>query len=159
MLELIFLLAFTFHNLEEGIWLPRRSKHAGKYHPEVSNNEFHFALIVITTVGYLLTFLFMTLGSSIVVIKYVYLGFVLMMSLNSIFPHLLATIDLKRYSPGTLSGLFLNLPIGSTIIIDSLGTATQFYKLTISFVVITIITVKSLLPLFKLGNKLKIHIE
>lgn len=154
MLELMFLLAFTLHNIEEGLWLPRWSEYAGKYHPRVSNNEFHFALIVITTVSYILTFLFLTLGHSYEIIKYTYFGFLSMMCLNSIFPHLVATFILKRYSPGTMTGIFLNLPIGITIISVNLGTEIQLYKLIISVFVVTIIVVASLRPLFKLGNKL-----
>jgi len=42
-MEWLFLLAFTLHNIEEGIWLPKWSKHAKKYYSPVSNREFHFA--------------------------------------------------------------------------------------------------------------------
>ncbi|XWX61689.1 HXXEE domain-containing protein [Desulfitobacterium sp. AusDCA] len=76
------------------------------------------------------------------------------MCLNSIFPHLVATIVLKRCAPGTLTGLFLNLPIGLTIIFNGFETGIQFFKLMITFAIITIITITSLRPLFKLGNKL-----
>jgi hypothetical protein len=44
-MELIFLLSFSLHNIEEGLWLPGWSKYAGKYHPQVSKHEFHFALM------------------------------------------------------------------------------------------------------------------
>ena len=38
MIELLFLLGFTLHNLEEALWLPQWSKHARKYRKEVSEN-------------------------------------------------------------------------------------------------------------------------
>lgn len=153
-MEVIFLLAFTLHNLEEGIWLPRWSQHAGKYYSPVSEHEFHFALIVITSVGYFITFLFLLYGENIEAFKYIFLGFVLMMSMNSIFPHLLATIALKRYAPGTLTGVLLNLPIGMAILINSLETGMQLHLIIISGISIAVFSIVTLRPLFKLGNKL-----
>jgi hypothetical protein len=38
MIELLFLLGFSLHNLEEALWLPQWSKHARKYRKEVSEN-------------------------------------------------------------------------------------------------------------------------
>ncbi len=154
MMELLFLLAFTLHNIEEGLWLPRWSKYAGKYHPQVSNNEFHFALMVVTTAGYFVTFLFLVFGQSVESLKYLYLGFLAMMCFNAVFPHLAATVILRRYAPGTLTGLLLNLPIGMTIILDHLNSGLQLYKLIISFIVVAVVTISSLRPLFRIGGKL-----
>jgi len=154
MFAILFLMSFTLHNIEEGIWLPKWSKNAEKYHLKVANNEFHFALMVVTILGYILTFLFIGLGQSNEILKYIYLGFILMMCFNAIFPHLLATIILKKYAPGTLTGLFLNLPIGLFVVFEIYGKELEFYKLIIGFVTVTIITVLSLRPLFKLGKKL-----
>ena len=127
---------------------------AGKYHPQVANNEFHFALMMVTILGYILTFIFLLLGHSNEILKYIYLGFILMMCFNAIFPHLLATIILKKYAPGTLTGLFLNLPIGLFIILSIYGKELEFYKLILGFITTTGITLVSLGPLFKLGKKL-----
>lgn len=154
MFEIIFLMSFTLHNIEEGIWLPKWSKYAGKYYPQVTNNEFHFALLMITIFGYIITFLFLLLGHSNEILKYIYLGFILMMCFNAVFPHLLATITLKKYSPGTLTGLFLNLPIGLFVIFSIYGKEFEFYKLILGFITATGITLVSLRPLFKLGKKL-----
>lgn len=154
MLELLFMISFTLHNIEEGIWLPRWSKYACKYHTEVSNNEFHFALIVFTTFGYLLTFISIMCGQTITTIGYIYTGFVVMMCLNSIFPHLLATIALKKYAPGTITGLLLNLPIGLVIIIKNVENGIIIYKLVIVTIIILILTLALLRLLFKLGKRL-----
>ena len=154
MYEILFLMAFTLHNIEEGIWLPKWSKYAGKYHPQVANNEFHFAVMVITLLGYILTFIFLVLGNSNEIIRYLYLGFLLMMCFNAFFPHLLATIVLKKYSPGTLTGIFLNLPIGLFVIFGKYGESLELNRLIIGFVVITVISLISLRPLFKLGKRL-----
>jgi hypothetical protein len=154
MYEILFLMSFTLHNIEEGIWLPKWSKYAGKYHPQVANNEFHFAVMVITLLGFLLTFLFFVSGNSNEIIKYLYLGFLLMMCFNAVFPHLMATMFLKKYAPGTLTGILLNLPIGLFIIFGKYGDSLELKKLMIGFAVITIITFISLRPLFKLGKRL-----
>ncbi len=154
MLEILFVLAFTLHNIEEGIWLPRWSKHIEKYHPRITNNEFHFALIAITTCGYLLTFLFLMYGQPLSAIGYIYTGFLLMMCLNTIFPHLLATIILRKYAPGTLTGLLLNLPIGMVVIIRNVNNGLILYKLFLISAIIVIVTMVLLRLFFKLGGRL-----
>ena len=154
MFELLFLMSFTLHNIEEGIWLPKWSKYAGRYHPQVKKNEFHFGLMVVTLLGYILTFIFLISGASNEIIKYLYLGFLLMMSFNAIFPHLIATIVLKKYAPGTLTGILLNLPIGLYVIFGWYGEQLVATKLAIGFIVITIVSLVSLRPLFKLGKRL-----
>ena len=103
MLEILFLLGFTLHNLEEAVWLPAWSKYAKQFHPEVKKNEFHFAVIVVTAIGYLLTLLHFSDDKNNIVIQSIYYGFILMMALNVFFPHLIATIVLKKYSPGLIT--------------------------------------------------------
>lgn len=154
MFELLFLLCFTLHNIEEAVWLPKWSRHAGKYHPAVSNNEFHFAVLVVTILGYLFTFLFLAWGGSHGIIKYLYLGFVIMMCFNALLPHLAATILLRRYAPGTLTGLFLNAPVGLYLVFARHGEGLSAYGLLAGFITISAVTLASLRPLFRLGGKL-----
>jgi len=92
MIELLFLLGFSLHNLEEALWLPEWSKHARKYHKEVSKNEFTFAVIIVTAIGYLLTFQYFIFASSYALSKYVYLGFILMM-IARITPEMITKIS------------------------------------------------------------------
>lgn len=154
MFELLFLLSFTLHNIEEALWLPKWSQYAKKFHPPVVKNEFHFAVLMITVLGYVLTFLVLLTGSSNDIVKYLYLGFLLMMVCNAVFPHLIATIVLRRYAPGTITGLLLNLPIGLYVIFVKDGDTLEVYKLISGFAVITVVTLVSLKPLFWLGKKL-----
>ena len=154
MIELMFLMSFTLHNIEEGIWLPKWSKHADKFHPTVENNELHFGLLVVTVLGYLLTFIFLVFGHSYDIIKYLYLGFLLVMCFNAFFPHFLATVIQKRYAPGTVTGLVLNLPIGLFIIFGKYRSELEISKLLIGFITIVIIGLV-LIPLsFKVGKKI-----
>lgn len=153
-MELLFLLAFTLHNLEEALWLPGWSKYVGKQYVQVSNRGFHFALMVLTTAGYFIAFLFLLFGQSGGFFRYVFLGFVLMMVINSIFPHLLATVIFKRYAPGTLTGVMLNLPVGLAVIADGVAGGMKVYLIIIVGLVFTFLTSTAMRPLFRLGNKL-----
>jgi hypothetical protein len=153
-MKLLFLLTFSLHNLEEGLWLPEWSLHAGKYHKPVERKEFQFALIVITTLGYLLTFLCILYGRTIPAFTYIYSGFIGMMILNSIFPHLVATIALKKYSPGLLTGVILIIPIGVYILISLLKVGFKLELIGLSTVVVGALVLSSLRLLFKIGRKL-----
>lgn len=153
-ISLLFILIITFHNIEEGLWLPQWSKLAEKYHKPVEKGAFHFALIVVTALTYLVSGLFMFFPE-ISVLKYLFVGCVGMMIINAFIPHLAATIALKRYAPGLITGIFLNVPLNS-LIIDYLirNNIVSLYEVIISTVIVSIATVSLLSPLFKLGSKL-----
>jgi len=150
MFELLFLLGFTLHNLEEAIWLPGWSKYAGRLRPEVKRHEFHFAALVVTVVGYLLTFLHLT--NTNVYAQYAYYGFVLMMCFNAIFPHLIATVVFRRYAPGLLTGVFLNVPFGMVLLQNGLSNGISQTYLVITTAVLGMVFVLLIKPLFKLGG-------
>jgi predicted neutral ceramidase superfamily lipid hydrolase len=132
MIEILFILGFSIHNIEEALWLPEWSKYARKYHQEIAVNEFRFAVIVITAMGYLVTFQYLIFSKTSVVSKYLYLGFVSMMVLNTIFPHLVATIALRKYAPGLITGILLNFPIGIYLIIDKIHSGKELLLLLVA---------------------------
>ncbi len=154
MFELLFILGFTLHNIEEAIWLPEWSKYAERFHKRVSRNEFLFAVIIITAIGYLLTFQYMVFKDAHPVSKYIYCGFILMMVVNVIMPHLLSSVVLKKYCPGTATGVLLNLPIGGYILYKNINPASELHHVLIAFAVITVITLLLLRFLFRLGGRL-----
>lgn len=154
MLEILFLLGFSLHNLEEAIWLPAWSKHASRFHLEVKKNEFHFAVIVVTAIGYLLTLLHFADDQNNIFIQSAYYGFVLMMCLNVLFPHLIATVALRCYAPGLVTGLLLNLPLGILLIQQALSHGAAPLYLVISALLITIIMLILINLLFKIGGKI-----
>ena len=153
-LKLIFLLGFTLHNLEESIWLPEWSKHAKKFHEPVERNQFIFAVIIVTMIGYLVTVAEIIDNTPGSVFSYIYLGFIGMMGLNTILPHLAATILLKKYAPGLITALLLNLPLSIIIIARYLTAGINVYFLIIAILAFTAIMLPLLKPLFKLGDKL-----
>lgn len=154
MFELLFILGFTLHNIEEAIWLPEWSKYAERFHKRVSRNEFLFAVIIITAIGYLFTFQYLLFKDAYPLSKYLYCGFVLMMVMNVFTPHLLSSIILKRYCPGTATGVLLNLPIGGYILHKNINPVSELYHVLIAFTVITVITLLLIKILFRLGDRL-----
>ncbi len=153
-LLLFFPLAITLHNIEEALWLPQWSRHASKYHKPVEKSEFHFALIIITALAYLVTF-FRVIIPDVVFISWVFYGFLGVMIINAVFPHLIATIALKKYAPGLLTGLFLIIPINSILIYRAIDIG--FITITEVIVATTVMGVLLILIiplLFRAGRTL-----
>ncbi len=115
----IFAISISIHNLEEAVYLPDWSKSAGFWHHPVEATEFYFAVIVLTLFAYVAVFLAVRGGLKSLG-AYLVSGYGLAMLLNVFFPHLLATIALWRYAPGTGTGLLLNLPVTSLLIYKAL---------------------------------------
>jgi len=153
-IELLFLLGFSLHNIEEALWLPGWSKHARKYHKEVSPSEFRFAVIIVTAIGYLLTFQYFVFGSAYAAAKYIYLGFILIMIVNVFFPHLIATIILKKYAPGLITGLLLNAPLGLYILFKNINKTDELIFIIIAGVILAVFFLLSIKHLFALEKKL-----
>jgi uncharacterized membrane protein YhaH (DUF805 family) len=152
MIELLFLLGFSLHNIEEALWLPEWSKQARQFHKEVSQKEFSFAVIIVTAIGYLLTFQYFLFASSSAFSRYTYLGFILMMVANVIFPHLAATLALKKYAPGTITGIMLNAPIGSYILMGAIHKTEELVFVIIATFMLVIILLPLINMCFKIGK-------
>lgn len=150
--KIMFLLGFTLHNLEEALWLPRWSRDAGKYHRPVEAIPFIFAVIVVTMIGYILTALDVLIGDPGNIVNYLYLGFIGMMGINAIFPHLAATVVLKKYAPGLMTALFLNLPLSFIIIIGHFQNGISIFYLLAAIVIVSVPMLFSLKYLFRLGK-------
>jgi hypothetical protein len=153
-IKIIFLLGFTLHNIEEAVWLPKWSKYASKFHEPVETNQFVFAVIVVTIIGYILTALDFLTGNSNSYVNYIYLGFVGMMGINALFPHLIATIALKKYAPGLMTALFLNLPLSSILIVNSIKNGLNPFYVLAAIVIVGGVVLFSLKYLFRLGQML-----
>jgi len=106
----LFIIAVTIHNFEEAIWLPAWSKKAERFHLSVGVFEFRFSVTVLTLIAYIMAYLSMTGGKGSIG-TYLISGYALAMLLNVVFPHLLATLAMRRYAPGTATAMVLNFPI------------------------------------------------
>jgi len=75
--------------------------------------------------------------------------------LNVIFPHLIATIALKKYAPGLVTALLLNLPITAGLlyfaIIEQYIDLTKFYIIGPA---VTVGILASIPILFTIGKKI-----
>jgi len=154
LVKIIFLFGFTLHNIEEAVWLPQWSQYAKRFQEPVESNQFIFAVIIITMMGFLLTALDVLWGHSASLINYLYLGFIGMMGINTLFPHLVTTVLLKKYSPGLITALFLNLPLSLIIIFLSIKNGTPTIWVLLSVLIMSLVVVTSLRYLFKLGRVL-----
>lgn len=154
---LLFVFAFTIHNLEESVWLIRQqpfNNRKVKLHPKVSQDEFLFGLFWVTSLAYLTTALYI-FYPEVSLFKYAYFGFVGSIMLNIIFPHLFLTLVERYYSPGLLTGIVAVLPINSLIVkagID-LGVIT-ISQWIVSTLVVGGILILSIPISFKIGKRL-----
>lgn len=153
-LVLFFCFAITLHNIEEAIWLPKWSQQSSRFQKPVTSSEFHFAVVFITILAYLSSIYFFYMPDSIFA-KWIFIGFLGSMIVNAIFPHLFVTILMKKYAPGLITGLLLNLPINSLIIYKMFSNNLITWKeLAISTCVVGIILLVLIPVLFKVGGKI-----
>lgn len=148
----LFPIAFAFHNLEEALWFPTFSKSAGKFHKPVNTFEFVFAVITLTLLSIIITFLFLMNGKQSFAC-YMYFAFNFGMLINVFFPHLAATIILRKYCPGLLTGILLLVPV--TVYILLFGYQNQYFLFP-KFWFITIpfagLVIGSIPILFRIGK-------
>lgn len=152
-MPLIFSVAITLHNIEEALWLPEWSLHAERYHKPVTKKEFRFAVLCVTVLAYITSFLFILYGD-VFLVRYIFFGFIGAMIINAILPHLVMTVILRKYAPGLLTGVFINLPFFSIIIVKAIELElVSLLEFFISTVIVGL-TILGILPtLFKLGNR------
>lgn len=111
----LFSLFVTIHNIEEAIWLPDWSKKSGIWHPVFGDGAFRFAVGFISILAFVLAYFSMTGGKGSLG-TYLISLYALIMLINVLLPHLLATIFMKTYAPGTATAILLNFPISSLLL-------------------------------------------
>lgn len=152
---ILFLFAITIHNLEEAVWLSRRSTKLNniKMIKPIKQDNFLFGLFVVTALAYLITALYIFYPSNFI-IKYAYFGFLNSMIINIFFPHLISTVIDRCYSPGLLTGIAVILPTNTLIIKKALDTMIISKTPFIIGTVFVAIFLLSIIPLsFKAGEK------
>ncbi len=154
LLWVFFPIAITLHNLEEALWLPQWSHHAKRFHKPVQPNEFFFAVILVTLLAYLSTFVAIA-APSFWLGRQFFFGFLGAMILNAFMPHLAATILLRRYAPGLITGLALLVPINLTILIQAMTAGElSWWGLVISTIVVAGLLLSLVPAFFRLGKLL-----
>lgn len=108
--------AFAVHNIEEVLGMEKWSKSLPYFmHRPVSTRQFAVAVILFTALGFVLI-LSKKYFPSEEQYLYVVAGFSGMLLLNVFMPHLFASIYLKKYTPGVISGFLINLPLTINIL-------------------------------------------
>jgi len=75
------------------------------------------------------------------------------MIVNAIFPHLLASIVLKKYAPGVITGILLNIPINSLVLFQFFQSNELTFKTLFLSTLVVGAVLLSLIPvLFKIGK-------
>ena len=111
----LFALGVLAHNAEEALLLPKWSASAGGWHPLVGAVEFQFAVAILSLIVVLCAWAAST-GGARSLGAYLLTGYALAMLLNVFFPHVLASLVLRTYVPGTATALAFNLPLGGWLL-------------------------------------------
>ncbi|KGR81741.1 HXXEE domain-containing protein [Lysinibacillus odysseyi] len=153
-LIVLFCIAITLHNLEEAIWLPAWSRQSSRVQKSVAEGEFRFAVTIITVIAYLsaISYLIWPYAN---LTKWIFIGFLGSMIINAVFPHLAAAILMKKYAPGLVTGILLNIPVNCFILSHMYAENTVTpWELLLSTIIVGG-AVLSLIPLlFKAGRKI-----
>lgn len=117
--------------------------------------EFRIALTILTILSIAITALLYATGRQSVV-SYLFVAFNFGMFINVFMPHLAATIALRKYAPGLLTGLVLLSPITSYLLWygykNGFFLFPMFWYATITFAALVIGTIRIF---FRIGRRLK----
>jgi hypothetical protein len=114
----LFPAAVTVHNLEEALWLPAWSQQPGALGPPIGESEFRFALGVLTALAFVMTGVAARMRGAWLAATAAY--WVAMLA-NVVVPHLVASVIARRYTPGVVTAVALNLPVTTYLLRRALG--------------------------------------
>lgn len=128
--------AFALHNIEEALTIAKWSiSNPDFYKSPISTNQFLIAVGIFTIIGFFIAFSKRFYSKK----TYYYLinaGFSGMIMMNVFFPHLLGCIYLKKYTPGLVTGVILNLPLTIYILISLIKTnRIEFKQMILSIII------------------------
>jgi hypothetical protein len=151
----LFPLAMLLHNTEEAIWLPAWSART-IFHPVVGALEFRFALIVITVLAFVITALAQLRGG---IWPLVTLGYAGAMLLNVLFPHVLASVFERGYTPGVVTALLCNLPVDAYLLRRALRQRLATPRALALAVAVVAATLVVAIPLLFAAGRLLTRLE
>lgn len=100
----------AIHNLEEAPFMEEWYKGLPlPVHPIVSTKQFVAAVSLLTVAGFAVTYFGIYSSNQSIGISII-LGIQMVMLVNVFVPHLATAIRFRKYSPGIVTGLLLNLP-------------------------------------------------
>ena len=157
-LQWLFPIVVALHNAEEAIWFPKWSQRMGLWHAGYSPSVFRFAAAGLTALAFVVTYLSVRTSKQ-TVWTYLVFGYMAAMLANALIPHLAVTLARCSYMPGVITGVVLNLPVLSLLVVLAVregyvsGWKAVEYAVGVSGLLLLSIPV-----LFKLGRALMITI-
>jgi hypothetical protein len=149
-----FTAAVILHNAEEALFLPNWSEQARRWYRPVGKGEFRFAAAVVS-----LAFVVLTLAASretaSAPVQYLFAGYVAAMLVNAAIPHLLLTIALRQYMPGTITAWLLVVPTGCVYLWNAVQTSAVEVRTLLWVGPLVALCLLATIPvLFLLGRRL-----
>jgi hypothetical protein len=117
---ILFGIGVTLHNLEEAVFLARW----GRAHLKlwfVPNPKIYWIATSLVSVVIWIPIVGVCILPENTHFQHALSGFALAMAINAVLPHLVISVVKHSYSPGTGSGMLLNLPIGVLLIYEQLS--------------------------------------
>lgn len=157
-LQWLFPIVIALHNTEEAIWFPGWTKRAGRWHAPVPPGAFRFAAAVLTVLAFGVTWLSAISGKQ-TVWTYLAFGYMVAMLANVPFPHIAVSVATRRYMPGVATGVALNLPTLSLLVVLALRQGyVSGWKAAAYSVGVPGVLLLSIPALFKLGKSLNLRL-
>ena len=149
-----FTAAVILHNVEEALFLPSWSEQARRWYSPVSKGAFRFAAAVVS-----LAFVILTLAASLETastpVRYLFAGYVVAMLVNAAIPHLVVTVALRRYMPGTITAWLLVVPMGCLYLWSAVQTSAVEVRTLLWVSPLVALCLLATIPvLFRLGRHL-----
>lgn len=153
----LFTLGVVAHNCEEAILLPAWSRTAGRWHAPVGSREFVFAVAVLSLLLVVLAAAAFSTGPKSIW-AYAFTGYVFAMVANVFVPHVVGTIALRRYVPGTATALLFNLPLGGLFLQEAVAQGFVAWDTIVWVAPVTAVAIVASIPvLFAIGRWLPIE--
>lgn len=155
-LQWLFPVVIALHNTEEAIWLPGWSKHAVLWRRPVTPGSFRFALVVLTVLAFVLTWLSAESGKQ-TVWAYLAFGCMCVTLANVLIPHLAFTVALRSYMPGLATAVALNLPVLSLLVVIAIREGyVSGWKAAANSAGVAGLLLAAIPALFKMGRALNL---
>ena len=154
-LQWLFPISVTLHNSEEAIWMPGW---ASQHHIQLPlapapAGQIRFALVELTMAAFAVTYLSQRKGKQSFW-AYVMFGSIVAVIVNVFVPHVPATLVYRRYTPGVVTAVLVNLPLMSLLVFSSLRERwVSGARAIVSAVVVPVVIGGIIALLFLLGSR------
>ncbi len=140
----LFALALTVHNIEQGLFLPAYAAALPRFARQVTPFAFRFALVVLTAAICGIVAFAVTGNRPAVQLL---AGVAAAMAVNAVIPHLMLTMALRRYAPGTGTALCVMLPLSLLVIFNGFAAGALTGRSLAVAAVVVVVTLLVAVPL------------